>query len=100
MTRNDLVYTPHNFAELSNEDIINQHALLINSSLYEEAVDLLNQNPNVEGMRASIFNKIEQEIILIDGQLEVKTKPELIYYSPKEPTDYEFANKVIWAQEY
>lgn len=100
MTRNDLRYIPHNFAELMNEDIINQHEQLIASNQFSQAVNLLNQNLQVEGMRADLFNTIEQKILYLKQQLEGKTKSEFILYQQTEPTDAEFEGKVIWAQQY
>ena len=94
MTRDDLRYIPHNFAEFMNSDIIDQHKALLSSSDYSEAVNLLNQNLQVEGMRADLFNTIEQKILFVANQLEY------ILYQNTEPTDAEFAGKVIWAQQY
>lgn len=100
MTRDDLRYIPHNFAEFMNSGIIDQHKALLSSSDYSEAVNLLNQNLQVEGMRADLFNTIEQKILFVANQLEGKTKTEYILYQNTEPTDDEFAGKVIWAQQY
>ena len=79
MTRDDLRYIPHNFAEFMNSDIIDQHKALLSSSDYSEAVNLLNQNLQVEGMCADLFNTIEQKILFVANQLEGKTKPEYIF---------------------
>ena len=100
MTREDLIYIPHNFAELGNLNIISQHKDLISSNNFSQAVDLLNQNLQVEGMRAELFNTIEQKIMYVQEQLEGKTKAEYILYQQTEPTDDEFEGKVIWAQQY
>ena len=100
MTREDLRYVPHNFAEFMNEDIIKQHENLINSNRYDNAVNLLAQNPKVEGMTASLFNAIEQKILLVQEQLKHKTKAEYILYQQTEPTAQQFEGKVIWAQQY
>ena len=100
MIKDDFIYIPHNFAELSNENIIEQHDLLFKNSNYSQAVNLLNQNPQVDGMRASLFNEIEEKIIYLDKLFDGKEKPELIIYKTTEPNEAEFNNKVIWAQEY
>ena len=100
MTRNDFIYIPNNFAELSNENIIEQHNLLFTNGSYSQAVNLLNQNPQVEGMRASLFNEIEQKIVFVNNLLEGKKRPELICYKTIEPTDIEFSGKIMWAQKY
>lgn len=100
MTREDLKYVPHNFAELMNSDVIEKHKTLLLSNNYSDAVSLLNQNKQAEGMCANLFNTIEQKIIFVANQLEGKTKAEYILYQQTEPSDEEFEGKVIWAQQY
>ena len=100
MTREDLRYIPHNFAELANADIINQHKALITANNYTQAVNLLDSNPQVEGMTAGLFNNIEQKILFVLQQLEGKEVVRNLLYQQTEPTDAEFEGKVIWGQEY
>lgn len=100
MTRDDLKYIPHSFAELNNINIITQHKEFILSGNFSQAVNLLSQNTQVEGMRAELFNNIEQKILYLKKQLEGKTKADYILYQQTEPTDEEFEGKVIWAQQY
>lgn len=100
MIREDLIYVPHNFAELKNAEIINQHKTFISNNNYSAARDLLNRNPTVEGFRASTFNLVEQKIQFVEEQLQHKTKTENILYQDTEPTDEEMEDKAIWSCSY
>lgn len=100
MTRDDLKYIPHNFAELKNAEIISQHKSLLKNNSYTAARDLLNRNPQVEGFRASTFNIVEQKILYVEEQLQHKTKIENILYQDTEPSDEDMEGKVIWSCSY
>lgn len=100
MTKDDLIYIPHNFPELRYEELLNQHKNMLNSNQYSSATNLLNQNPQIEGFRADIFNTIEGKIVFVEAHLEQKTKDEFFLYKETEPTNDEIGEKVIWAQPY
>lgn len=100
MTKEDLIYIPHNFPELKNEELLNQHKNMLDSNQYSSATNLLNQNPQIEGFRAGIFNTIEEKIVFTEAHLETKTKDEFFLYKETEPTNDEMNEKIIWSQPY
>lgn len=100
MTKDDLIYVPHNFPELKNEELLIQHNNLLDSNQYSSATDLLNQNTQIEGFRAGIFNTIEEKIVFTEAHLETKIKDELFLYKETEPTNEEMSEKINWSQPF
>lgn len=97
MTVDDLKFTPHSDMSVDDIEIVNEHSNLISNNQFDDATALLNDNNYSKGIRASIFNGIQNKIRIVQEHLkekEVAEKNEVI--STTEPT----GNVPFWLQDY
>ena len=62
MTKNDLVFVPHNDINGDKISLVEQHNNLIETKNYSSATALLDNNNISEGVRALFLNKLQNKI--------------------------------------
>lgn len=103
MTLNNISFVPHGDADVDNMPLVETHKNLISNGNYSDATSFLDNNGYSKGMRASLFNSIQNKMRTLETHLLNTFNPEKdVYYSDTEPTsDFMEANGYkFWRKPY
>lgn len=80
-------FEPHSDISISNQETIAEHTKYIKQNMYEQAKTVVDEDAgmNGKGIRASIFNIIDQKIQELQIYLLNKKAAPYEYYSLTEP---------------
>lgn len=99
MEINDILFTPHSDAGISDNAVQTQHKNFIENGEFSKASALLENASFSKGFRASFLNSLQNKI----RKLQLYLLNEFVassdeFYSDTEPTEEEMNGKTIWVQ--